>query len=100
MSKLSKKAVSQMVDDLGQLRAELAILKTDEADLRKRLLAAGVSVAEGDLFRANVVDANRTNVDWKAIAAALKPSRQLVTAHTSQSVVTSIRVTARTGVTS
>jgi hypothetical protein len=97
MSKLSKKALATMVDDLGVIKAKMAVLKTDADKLRTKLLDAGITVAEGDLFRATVVDANRTNVDWKAISAALKPSRQLVTAHTSQSVVTSIRVTARTG---
>ncbi len=94
---MNAKKLKQLVDDLGQIRAEMAILKIDEADLKADLLAADVTVAEGDLFRANVVDANRTNIDWKAISAVLKPSRQLVSAHTSHSVVTSIRVTARTG---
>lgn len=94
---MNAKKLKQLVDDLGQVKAEMAILKIDEAKLKAQLLKEGVSVAEGFLFRANVVDANRTNVDWKAISAALKPSRQLITAHTSQSVVTSIRVTARTG---
>lgn len=97
MKKLTKKEQRQAADDLGQIRAELAILKTDEARLRQ-LLIANVDVVEGDLFRANVVETSRTNIDWKAIAAKLKPSRQLVKAHTTVGTSISVRVTSRVGV--
>lgn len=96
---MNAKKLKQLVDDLGQIKAEMAILKNDEAAMRAKLLAEDVTVAEGYLFRANVVDANRTTIDWKAIAAKLNPSRQLVKAHTGQSVVTSVRITSRIGVT-
>jgi hypothetical protein len=39
------------------------------------------------------VTQNRT--DWKAVAAKLKPSRQLVQAHTKQSVYDRLTVTAK-----
>ena len=95
---MNAKKLQQLVDDLGQIKAEMAILKSDESALRDKLLASGVTVVEGDLFRANVVDANVNRIDWKAIAAKLKPSRQLVKAHTNHSVVTSVRITSRIGV--
>lgn len=98
MKKISQKALKQVADDLGQIRAEAAILKTDEAALRKILIDNDVDVIEGDLFRANVVEANRTNIDWKTIAAKLSPSRQLVKAHTTLGTSISVRITSRVGV--
>ena len=98
MRKLTEKQKQQAADDLGQIRATLADLKDSEALLRDLLIDAGVDVVEGELFRVNVVESSRTSVDWKAIAAKLKPSRQLVKSHTSQSVTVSVRVTARVGV--
>lgn len=95
---MNARKLKTLVDELGQIKAEVAILKNDESALRQQLLDAGVKVAEGDLFRATVVDADRKIVDWKSICEALEPSRQLVTAHTSHSTVTSVRVTARIGV--
>lgn len=97
MKKMSQKALKQAADDLGQIRAELAILKQDEAKLRDILIANGVDVIEGDLFRANVVESHRKVIDWKTIAEKLEPSRQLVKAHTRETDVVSIRVTSRVG---
>ena len=81
MKKLSQKALKKTADDLGTIRAQLAILKEQETALRETLIAHGVDVIEGDLFRANVVESHRKVIDWKKIAEKLEPSRQLVKAH-------------------
>jgi hypothetical protein len=95
---MTKKDIAQLVDALGDTRAQLAELKDQESDIKAKLIKAGVTPAEGDYYRATVVNSDRTYIDWKEIAAKLKPSRQLVTAHTEVKPVISVRCTARKGV--
>ena len=89
--------VAGLADELGALRAQMADLKDREREIRDTLIAAGVKALEDDTFRALVVESIRTMIDWKTVAAKLKPSRQLVTAHTTEKEVISIRVNARRG---
>jgi hypothetical protein len=87
-----------LADELGIIRAQMADLKGREKDIREVLIAADVHTIEDEQFRAVVVESLRTTVNWKDVAAKLKPSRQLVTAHTTERPVISIRVNARRGV--
>ncbi len=86
-----------LADELGTVRAKMADLKAREAEIRDVLIEAGVEALEDKRFRAVVVHSMRTQIDWKSVAEKLKPSRQLVTAHTKQREVTTIRVNARRG---
>ncbi len=90
--------VAGLADELGSIRAQQADLKDREREIRNTLIESGIEVLEDDIFRALVVQSLRTTIDWKAVAAKLKPSRQLVTSHTSDKEVISIRVSARRGV--
>lgn len=98
MSKVAKKELPGLADELGFVRAQIADLKNREKDIRETFIEAGVKAMEGDTFRAVVVESLRTTIDWKTVAAKMEPSRQLVRAHTSEKEVTSIRVNARRGV--
>ncbi len=89
--------VAGLADELGFIRAQMADLKNREKDIRDIMIASGVKALEDDTFRALVVESIRTMIDWKAVAAKLKPTRQLVTAHTTEKEVISIRVNARRG---
>lgn len=89
--------VAGLADELGFIRAQMADLKDREKDIRDIMIEAGVKTLEDDTFRALVVESIRTMIDWKAVAAKLRPSRQLVTAHTTEKEVISIRVNARRG---
>ena len=89
--------VKGLADELGFIRAQMADLKDREKDIRDIMIEAGVKTLEDDTFRALVVESIRTMIDWKQVAAKLKPSRQLVTAHTTEKEVISIRVNARRG---
>ena len=89
--------VAGLADELGTIRAQMADLKDREREIRDTLIEAGVKALEDETFRALVVESLRTMIDWKAVAAHLKPSRQLVTAHTTEREVISIRVSARRG---
>jgi hypothetical protein len=84
-------------DALGFLKAQIADLEAAAKIEHARLVAMGVGAHEGETFRATVSVAPRETVDWKTVAAKLEPSRQLVTAHTSEKEVTTVRVVARTG---
>lgn len=96
-ARVAKRDLPGLADELGFVRAQIADLKEREKDIRETFIEAGVHAMEGETFRAVVVESLRTLVDWKAVAAKLKPSRQLVTAHTSEKEVISIRVNARRG---
>jgi hypothetical protein len=97
MSKFTEQDLHDMTDELGFIRAQMADLKDREKDIRESFIEAGVKAMEGDTFRAVVVESLRTMIDWKTVAAKLEPSRQLVTAHTTEKEVISIRVNARRG---
>ena len=91
--------IDNLIDALGEAKAAKAEAAAEEkrlVDTLKGLIAEGTA-EEGDLFRAAHVVAVRETVNWKAVAAKLKPSTQLVTAHTRKATVHSIRVTARNG---
>ena len=98
MSKVTEQDLHGMADELGIIRAQMADLKDREREIRTAFIESGVHALEDERFRAVVVESMRTKIDWKAVAAKLKPSRQLVTAHTSEIPVTQIRVSARRGI--
>ncbi len=84
-----------IVDELGIVKAKIAALKRIEDDLKAELIYAGLTEADGGTFRATVSFTNRETVDWKAIAEKLEPSRQLITAYTTYTPTTTVRVTSR-----
>jgi hypothetical protein len=76
--------LKQKADRLGLLHAVIAQSKTEADKLRAELEAAGLDAIQGDLYRVAFAECKgSTRTDWKAVAAKLKPSRQLVAAHTS-----------------
>jgi hypothetical protein len=89
--------LKRKADRMGLLHAVIAQSKTEADTLRAELEAAGLPEIEGDLYRVAFAECKgATRVDWKTIAAKLKPSRQLVKAHTSTGEAsTRMTVTAR-----
>lgn len=83
------------VDELGEIKAKIAYLKTREDQLKAALIESGQSEQDGTMFRATVSFTNRESIDWRAVAEKLEPSRQLITAHTTYNPCTTVRVTAR-----
>lgn len=84
-----------MVDQLAALDAALADLKAQRealADAMKAEAAGGFASFEGSAHVVTVSTTLRDTVDWKAVAAKLEPSRQLVTAHTATKPVTTLKV--------
>ena len=85
------------IDQLGEIKAQIAELEAIEKTLRDGIAARGPGAYEADLFRATVSVSEREKIDWKAIAEKLGPSRQLVAANTSSIEVVMVRVAARNG---
>ena len=76
---------ARAVDQLGKLKAEIAALQDEEKQLKALLAASGYQALDGQTFRASISWSDgRVGIDWRAIAEHFNPSRQLVTAHTSQ----------------
>lgn len=90
-------SAADAVDQLGYIRAQIADLQAIEKTLKAAIEAAGTPRIEGRLYKAAVIlSAGRISTDWKAVAEHFNPSRQLITAHTSQGTAFSaIRISAR-----
>jgi len=88
------------VDTLGLLLAQIKEL-TEKADAIKDLIKDtavkndGVKTFEGNLFKATVVEANRSVTDWKAIAKVLGIPADLIAKHTATTAVFSVKTTSR-----
>lgn len=77
-------AIAAKVDRLGVLHAAQAEMKREADQLRTELEDAGLEHIEGHLYRVNFAQvAGRTLTDWRTIAERMKPSAQLIRAHTT-----------------
>jgi hypothetical protein len=83
------------IDTIGNLRAQIAELQAEIKGHEKALKSEGAGYYEGDLFAGTVSEVDTNRVDWKAVAAKLNPSHQLVSAHTKQGTSVRLTVTAR-----
>ena len=76
--------LTQLVDELGVLKAQIAELQDRESSLKATLAQSGLTEIDGELYRCTVSNVQPApKVDWKAVAERLQPSHQLITAHTS-----------------
>ena len=89
--------LSDYVDQLGHLKAQIAKLQDEEKQIKAVLSGCGYDAVDGSSYRASISWTDgKLSIDWRAIAERFNPSRQLVTAHTSQGeAFCTIRVTAR-----
>jgi hypothetical protein len=88
------------IDTLGTLLAQIADLEKQadaiKADLKDSATAPGGSkVFEGDMFKATVIEANRSVIDWKRMAADLGITEEQLAGYTKTSAVFSVKVTSR-----
>jgi hypothetical protein len=81
---IAAQELAAKVDELGQLAAQAAAIKIKADRLRAELEAAKLDTIAGTMYRATFSQVKgSTRIDWQAIAAKFKPSRQLITAHTT-----------------
>lgn len=87
--------LSPLIDEVGTLQAKVADLTSRIDEIKATLKELGAGAYEGELFRVTISTAARSNLDLDAVRKKL--SRQFILAHTKESLVTSVKVTARTG---
>lgn len=86
---------SRIADALGEARAALKVAQDEVKFLEGLIKSKHATELLGEKFRVKVAyDVATSRVDWKSVAEYLKPSRQLVTAHTKVSTSDRITVTA------
>ena len=90
---LAEVSVAALVDRIGELDAAMKPLKDEREKLAAQVKALGAGKYSGQLWSCTVSQSTRTSVDWETIAERLNPSRQLIVAHTSTSLVTALKVT-------
>jgi hypothetical protein len=88
------------IDTLGTLLAQIADLEKQASaikdDLKDSATAPGGSkVFEGDLFKATVVESNRSTIDWKQLSADLGITADVLAKYTKTAAVFSVKVTSR-----
>jgi hypothetical protein len=88
------------IDTLGTLLAQIADLEKQASaikdDLKDSATAPGGSnVFEGDLFKATVVESNRSTIDWKKLSADLGIDAETLAKYTKTAAVFAVKVTSR-----
>ena len=88
-----------MVDRLALIKTIRDDLTLEENSIKVKLATCGLPVINGTLHRASVSHCDgKVTIDWRTIAMKLSPSRQLITAHTTQGDgYDVVRVSARKG---
>lgn len=87
--------LTDTVDRLGMIKAQIAELKAKEDRLRAILIESGPGAYEGEFYRATVSESERHTLDMDAVRDKL--SAKWIAAHTNVTEVTMVRVTSRNG---
>lgn len=84
-----------LIDELGSINKQIKALTERSDAIKSDLKATGLGKASGYIYSALVYTSEgRMVTDWRSIAEHFEPSRQLITAHTTQSApVVSVKVT-------
>lgn len=86
-----------IVDRLASVKAGIADLQAEKAQLERVLIDSGRQAVDGTQHRAAVVEVlGRKTTDWKAVAAVLNPCQALIDTYTEVGDgYTIVRVSAR-----
>lgn len=81
-------------DKLGELRAQMAVLKAEAKHFEELLINSGESVVLGSDYRVTVSRSTRTSVDYKGICEAVRVSDSMIQKFSKKSDVTCVKVKA------
>lgn len=84
----------EVADRLGNVKAEMAVLKAEQKELEGILINSDEEVILGSLFRVTVSRFVRTRVDYRSICEKLKASAYMLATYSKSSDVTCIKVKA------
>jgi len=85
-------AFSQAVDRIGNIKAQVAALQAEYDTLKATLIAGGNPSYDGELYRVQFVETDRSTLDMKAVREKLSP--QFIAAHTRTTHVVQMHVSA------
>jgi hypothetical protein len=91
-----KNNLASYIDRLGEIKAEMAKLKTKETKLKAVLIEQGPGSYEGNLFRATVSKGLCETLDLKEVRKKLSP--KFIRSITTTTDVTTVKVVARNGI--
>lgn len=92
---MTKTNLTATIDALGALKAQIAELTKQEKALKVALGDLAPGAYEGELFRLSISDSVRCTLDMDAVREKLSP--QFITAHTRETEVRTLKVSARNG---
>ena len=92
---MTKTNLTATIDALGALKAQIADLEIQEKALKKALAEIAPGAYEGELFRLSVSQSVRCTLDMDAVREKLSP--QFIAAHTRETEVRTLKVSARNG---
>lgn len=92
---MNKKQLAKIIDDLGALRAQIALLKEREETLVAELKALGPGAYDGTLFDACIYAQSRTTVDWRGVIKEAKVPQKLVDRYATTAEAICLKVSAR-----
>jgi len=87
--------LTQLIDDLGSLKAQIAELLIREKQLKASLDELAPGAYEGEQFRLSISETVRETLDMEAVREKLSP--QFIRAHTRETPVRTLKVVARNG---
>jgi len=92
---MTKTNLTATIDALGALKAQIADLEIQEKALKKALADIAPGAYEGELFRLSISQSVRCTLDMDAVREKLSP--QFIAAHTRETEVRTLKVSARNG---
>jgi len=92
---MTKTNLTATIDALGALKAQIADLELQEKALKKALADIAPGAYEGELFRLSISQSVRCTLDMDAVREKLSP--QFIAAHTRETEVRTLKVSARNG---
>lgn len=87
--------LAKLIDDLGHLKAQIAELTLQEKAIKTALEDLDTGAYEGELFRLSISETVRKTLDMDAVREKLSP--QFIAAHTNETPVRTLKVSARSG---
>jgi hypothetical protein len=87
--------LTKIIDDLGRLKAQIAELQLAEKAMKENLEELEPGAYEGELFRLSISETIRKTLDMDAVREKLSP--QFIAAHTNETPVRTLKVSARSG---
>lgn len=88
-------ALAQAVDRVGVIKAQMSALQAEYDALKATFIAGGCPSYDGDIYRVQFVDTDRSTLDMKAVREKLSP--QFIAAHTRVTHIVQMHVSIRAG---